>query len=435
MALNFNDELERLLNPSNDMGGGAGPRDAAAIAKLIMGGGSASLEGQQLFGQPVGNELAAANDMGPGVLMRPGAERTDIKLPGVPLAAAPTKAPLSRNLQSILDSADQIATSLGSKNVRGDLVTSTLLPNPYGPGSYDPQDKEQTAQVQAQGKKVAEMDRSQQMLSSLSANPVFAKLPQAGQSEIVKGLLERMGVTQSEEKKAFAKAKGAAEGEIAGGKGIKGKLDELLSVQDATKLGVPYGTTKREAASKGLTGMSPAQQNTITEMGRARVVVGHLIEVANKLKVKYSPQPGVANRMGAYITNNLAALAQNDEDLAEYSRLKNALLAVVSRTVGGERGQSTEKDVGRAEGATPDFQGAISKGKLPDTIKVVDRMGPALLELLDELEESAYKGIDRRAAQGGAPAGKVIMIDSKGRKGYVPESQVEEALKNGYKKG
>ena len=379
MALNFNDELERLLNPSNDMGGAAGPRDASAIAKLIMGGGSASLEGQQLFGQPVSNDLAAANDMGPQ-------------------AAVPTKAPLSRNLQSILDSADQIATSLGSKNVSGQLITSTLLPNPYGPGSYDPQDKAQVAQVQEQGKKVAETDRSQQMLSSLSANPVFSKLPPAGQSEIVQGLLERMGVTQSDEQKAFATARGTARGKAAVA-GSTSKLDELLSVQDATKLGVPYGTTKREAASKGLTGMTPAQQNTITEMGRARVVVGHLIEVANRLKTKYSPPPGVANRMGAYIKNNLAAIAQGDEDLAEYSRLKNALLAVVSRTVGGERGQSTEKDVGRAEGATPDFEGSILKGKLPDTVKVVDRMGPALLELLDELEDSAYRGIDRRVSQ------------------------------------
>jgi len=398
MALTFDDELERLLNPSNDMGGGAGPRDASAIAKLIMGGGSASLEGQQLFGQPVDNRLAAANDMGPGVLMRPGAERTDIQLPGAPQAEVPTKKPLSRSLQSVLDSADQIATSLGSKNVSGQLVTSTLLPNPYGPGSYDPQDKEQVAQVQAQGKKVAETDRSQQMLSSLSANPIFSKLPPAGQSEIVQGLLERMGVTKSDEQKAYAKAKGAAAGELAGG-GKTSELDKLLSVEEATKLGLPYGTTKRQAATGGHMGMTAAQTNTINEMGRARVVVGHLVEVANRLKTKYSPQPGVMNRLGAYAKNSLAAIAQDDEDLAEYSRLKNALLAVVSRTVGGERGQSTEKDVGRAEGATPDFEGSILKGKLPDTLKVVDRMGPALLELLDELEESAYKGIDRRASQ------------------------------------
>jgi len=398
MALTFDDELERLLNPNQDMGGGAGPRDASAIAKLIMGGGSASLEGQQLFGQPVDNRLAAANDMGPGVLMRPGAERTDIQLPGAPQAAVPTKKPLSRSLQSVLDSADQIATSLGSKNVRGDLVTSTLLPNPYGPGSYDPQAKEQVAQVQAQGKKVAETDRSQQMLSSLSANPIFSKLPPAGQSEIVQGLLERMGVTKSDEQKAYAKAKGAAAGELAGG-GKTSELDKLLSVEEATKLGLPYGTTKRQAATGGHMGMTAAQTNTINEMGRARVVVGHLVEVANRLKTKYSPQPGVMNRLGAYAKNSLAAIAQDDEDLAEYSRLKNALLAVVSRTVGGERGQSTEKDVGRAEGATPDFEGSILKGKLPDTLKVVDRMGPALLELLDELEESAYKGIDRRASQ------------------------------------
>jgi len=398
MALTFDDELERLLNPSNDMGGGAGPRDASAIAKLIMGGGSASLEGQQLFGQPVDNRLAAANDMGPGVLMRPGAERTDIQLPGAPQAEVPTKKPLSRSLQSVLDSADQIATSLGSTNVLGDLVTSTLLPNPYGPGSYDPQDKEQVAQVQAQGKKVAETDRSQQMLSSLSANPIFSKLPPAGQSEIVQGLLERMGVTKSDEQKAYAKAKGAAAGELAGG-GKTSELDKLLSVEEATKLGLPYGTTRRQAALSGHMGMTAAQTNTINEMGRARVVVGHLVEVANRLKTKYSPQPGVMNRLGAYAKNSLAAIAQDDEDLAEYSRLKNALLAVVSRTVGGERGQSTEKDVGRAEGATPDFEGSILKGKLPDTLKVVDRMGPALLELLDELEESAYKGIDRRASQ------------------------------------
>ena len=430
MALTFDDELERLLNPSNDMGGGAGPRDASAIAKLIMGGGSASLEGQQLFGQPV------ANDMEEKII-----------------GPVSTKQPLSKSLQSILESADQIATSLGSVHSKGarsggpseleeatykgvlankpyqdaaeasepnpfrrqvdkelapmreqyftdikKVLGQTLLPNPYGPGSYDPQDKEQVAQVQAQGKKVAETDRSQQMLSSLSANPIFSKLPPAGQSEIVQGLLERMGVTKSDEQKAYAKAKGAAAGELAGG-GKTSELDKLLSVEEATKLGLPYGTTKRQAATGGHMGMTAAQTNTINEMGRARVVVGHLVEVANRLKTKYSPQPGVMNRLGAYAKNSLAAIAQDDEDLAEYSRLKNALLAVVSRTVGGERGQSTEKDVGRAEGATPDFEGSILKGKLPDTLKVVDRMGPALLELLDELEESAYKGIDRRASQ------------------------------------
>jgi len=433
MALNFNDELERLLNPSNDMGGGAGPRDAAAIAKLIMGGGSASLEGQQLFGQPVSNDLAAANDMGPGVLMRPGAERTDIQLPGVQPAAVPTKAPLSRSLQSSLDSSDQSATSLGSKNVRGDLVTSTLLPNPYGPGSYDPQDKAQVAQVQAQGQKVAETDRSQQMLSSLSANPVFAKLPQAGQSEIVKGLLERMGVTQSDEQKAFATARGTAKGK-ASVTGSTSELDELLSVTDATKLGVQYGTTKRQAMSQGLTGLTPAQQNTINEMGRARGVVGKLQEIGNRLKEKFSPETGGMlgiNRLGASLKSRMAQLSQDDPDLVEYNRLSNALLAVISRTVGSERGQSTERDVTRAKGALPDFT------SFPDTKKTVEGLFENLNTIISEMEANGYKGIDRRAdpAKGSAPAGKVLMLDSQGRPGYVPASQVEEALRTGYKKG
>jgi len=473
MALTFDDELERLLNPNQDLGGGAGPRDASAIAKLIMGGGSASLEGQQLFGQPVNNELAAANDMGPGVLMRPGAERTDIQLPGAPQAVVPTKKPLSRSLQSVLDSADQIATSLGSKNVRGDLVTSTLLPNPYGPGSYDPQDKEQVAQVQAQGKKVAETDRSQQMLSSLSANPIFSKLPPAGQSEIVQGLLERMGVTKSEEQKAFAKAKGTAAG-TQEGQGVDKSVDSVAAKVANYALPLPSGFALRSPYWQNVlqraVELNPtfdatnykARQVMRTDFASGRnsrnivslnTAVDHLANLAKTGEALSNSSVKVWN----YIKNQ--GLEQTgDKRVVEF---KNAATAVESELASVFKGTgATDQEIKQwranlSSAQSPEqLKGAITQavklmqGRLdaidniwlqtmgsPRDIPVFSKKSRQIIDDLGLSTELSDTAEPATPAQGSAPAGKVLMINSKGQRGYVPANQVEEALKTGYTKG
>ena len=53
MALDFYSTLEQLINPTRDLGGGPGGSDSSrALAQLILGGGSAAVEGESLFGQP-----------------------------------------------------------------------------------------------------------------------------------------------------------------------------------------------------------------------------------------------------------------------------------------------------------------------------------------------------------------------------------------------
>jgi len=501
MALTFDDELERLLNPSNDMGGGAGPRDASAIAKLIMGGGSASLEGQQLFGQPVDNK-----------------------------PAAPAKKPLSRSLQAVLDSADQIATSLGSVHSKGSrsggpseleeatykgvlankpyqdvleasepdpfrrqinkelapqreqyfkdikqTLGQTLLPNPYGPGSYDPQDKEQVAQVQAQGKKVAETDRSQQLLNSLSANPAFTQLPKDGQSEIIKGLLTQMGVTQSEEQKAFAKAKGTAAG-TQEGQGMDKSVDSVAAKVANYALPLPSGFALRSPYWQNVlqraVELNPtfdatnykARQVMRTDFASGRnsrnivslnTAVDHLSNLAKAGETLSNSPVQVWN----YIKNK--GLEQTgDKRVVEF---KNAATAVESELASVFKGTgATDQEIKQwranlSSAQSPEqLQGAVAQavklmqGRLdaidniwlqtmgsPRDIPVFSKKSRQIIDdlgLSTELSDTA-ETVESTPGKGSAPAGKVLMINSKGQRGYVPAHQVEEALKTGYKKG
>ena len=220
--MDFYSTLEQLVNPTHDLGGGPGAGDAKAISQLILGGGSAAVEGangqmQPLFGQPSG--------VAPG--------------------AAP--APVSANLKSVLETADQVANSLGSPHGSGNPITSTLLPNPYGRGSYDPANAEQVAQVQGQGKQAQQVDMARQFISQLIGqeptmsighknSPEEMLAYQQGSanyrqrvgsaSPIVKGILENLGISgESDYQKAFNRKKG--EMDAKGDKGGKSYADLL----------------------------------------------------------------------------------------------------------------------------------------------------------------------------------------------------------------
>jgi hypothetical protein len=136
--MDFYSVLEQLTNPTHDMGGGPGAGNAQAMAQLILGGGKASVQGADGAMQPI---------MGPG--------------------AAPQAAPISENLKSVLDTADQVANSLGSPHGSANPITSTLLPNPYGRGSYDPSNADAVSQVQGQGKQAQQVDTARQFISQL----------------------------------------------------------------------------------------------------------------------------------------------------------------------------------------------------------------------------------------------------------------------------
>ena len=386
-GLSSSDPYAQDGSTHNLTGGAGGVGDAQAIAQLMLGGGSASVDGRQLFGSPIGPR----GDMGPGVLSPGALDTAGRATGGMQLRPAQTVTPeqqhnpLRPGLREILDSADEIARPL-----MGGKSDKTLVANPYGPGSYDPNDQAAVAQVKAQGAQASKVAETQRLIQSVSSNPLL----KGSQGEIVKQLLMSMGAIKSPEQEAFDKAKGTASGKIAGGGGTASKLDEVLSVEDSGKLGVPYGTTKRQAAEQGLYSMTAVQRNTITEIGKARSVAEKLGGLAERLAEKYGASEGMFNRLGQGLANKKAMLDQDDPDLLEYSRLKEAFLTNIARSVGSEKGNLAKEDVERARGFFANLDSWT-----PDTKKGIKRMTEGLSTFLEEAEHTATGGRLKPAAE------------------------------------
>jgi hypothetical protein len=231
MALDFYSTLDQLINPTHNMGGGAGPQDSQAIAQLILGGGSASVQGAD------GNMVPI---MGQGV-------------------DPSYKAAVSPQFRDVLAQAEQMAAG-----ARGDMAgkapiaapgqPNQLVANPYGPGSYDPTNPAAVAQVQAAGAEAKKAEQARALIQQLQGErPSIGTGFYAGDAErkndalklyqlenqqyqtrqqaaapVIARVLESLGIGENDYKKAFDAAKGKAEGERAGGKGTKGGIPSDL---------------------------------------------------------------------------------------------------------------------------------------------------------------------------------------------------------------
>lgn len=221
------DELKNLTNPTVDLGGGPREDDSRALAQLILGGGRASVGGRPVFGGGVpNNDTARELQLGPGKLF--GAQGDVINLPVQQGPATPAAvAPISRGFDKVLNTANAVADSLTPS--RASTVDEVLLPNPYGPGSYNPKDPEAVAKVKAQGERA---DRLREARDFLSGDFLTKLPPGAPVKDIVGALFESMGLVKTEAQKQREIAQAKAEGERAGGKGVKTALppDLLQSI-------------------------------------------------------------------------------------------------------------------------------------------------------------------------------------------------------------
>lgn len=271
--MEFYNTLDSLLNPSQDLGGGPNAADAGALAQLILGGGQASMGGEKLlgtkpaidpvdeavkqarmggFGRAPDEDLAQkiiSGEVQPGQVLDRPIRQTALAPASVDPAAAATSRVRNSNLADVLTTADQIAGSLGSPNAKsaGQTITSSLLPNPYGPGSYDPNDPAAVAQVKAAGEKQAKVSQGMDAIKMLRGEaPTVSINHQLSPGEIlafqqgnenyrnrldstkdaVKGILENLGLGENVYQKEFDKARGKAAG-TADSLGGQGGLDTI----------------------------------------------------------------------------------------------------------------------------------------------------------------------------------------------------------------
>uniref|UniRef100_A0A7V3JAQ2 Uncharacterized protein n=1 Tax=candidate division CPR3 bacterium TaxID=2268181 RepID=A0A7V3JAQ2_UNCC3 len=135
--------------------------------------------------------------------------------------------------------------------------------------------------------------------------------------------------------------------------------DEPLTYTEAEALGVPYGTTKKQA--RGLVPMSATARNTLLQIKQAQNIVKEIEDLTTKLDLPDSP----IERLTKGANLRLGALLHTNVDAATFEARKEALLATLSRAT-GEKGVLTDKDIERIRTTMPSLTDtkAVAKSKI-----------------------------------------------------------------------
>ena len=456
MALDFYSTIEQLLNPTQDLGGGPGSADnARAIAQLILGGGSAGLEGQALFGQP---PVASGAPLGPGSLgvSSPAINQEGIiQLPGSaesPQDARSGPVP-GQTLQNVLASAKSMAEGLSPGST---AERKTLVGNPFGPGSYDPNDPTERQSVLQQGQKVEATKRAQELLSS----PGLSRLPATAQESIVQSILRSIGIGGADEnlaafQKAFATAKGtqAAKGN---------KADETLSVERLSKLSkfnpesrlfepAPDGVTEREASEGGYRVYSDKQKELVAELNDTETAFRQLKGSWEGVK-----QQNLPTRLSTEIP--VVGTYLNPEG-ALYRKDMTNFTTIFDKFLGGVRGAASPQMQKIRSAVLPQLSfnpavGEVLMAQMEDLISTManarissvtgQKLPPEAEEVIKQKAQRVIDEFEKQqkqlsepvtpASEKQAAAGRVRVVAPDGRAGTISADSLDEALKAGYKR-
>lgn len=317
-AMDFYSTLEQLVNPTRDLSGGPGGSDSSrAIAQLILGGGSAAVEGQSLFGQPFETGPSA----GSGNLIDAYGNKIELNPSAAPKpAAAPMR---GGSFQAVLDNAKQMAEGLAPGST---AERKTLVANPYGPGSYDPNNPEERQAVLRAGEQAKKVAAARETLQGLA----MSDIPKAAQGPIIQKILESIGLSQSEYAQAFDQAKGKAEGERAGGGGATGALSELdlralaAGARPSPAL-VARGITTPQTANRILSG--------VAETKRGETALKNVDSYVNKKTGEWVNDPDISaeelqrdyKKLSKQQLVDKSSLDELSAQIAHYRRLANEL--------------------------------------------------------------------------------------------------------------
>ncbi len=218
---------------------------------------------------------------------------------------------------------------------------------------------------------------------------------------------EQLGIVNQKTQEYEISIAGARAGDVAGARRdvqLNTQGEDILTPAEAGTLGVPYGTKRKEGFGKSP--MTVQARNTIQSMGAAEAVLAQIEQAAlGELG------PDKKTRTGGAITANspteralqapgqfIGTLSQSNPAAVRLKNLGEGLLATFSRSVGGERGATTEQDVERARKLIPSIY---------DTTTIATQKLQDMRTLIAEIKSRAQTGAPvmpggAGAAQGGA---------------------------------
>jgi plastocyanin len=164
-------------------------------------------------------------------------------------------------------------------------------------------------------------------------------------------------------------------------------LDKLLSPTEAQLLGLPYGTTREEAAAQGVQALSPKARETIKAVGDAQVIFNQLKGAVDKLNLSNTPWLN----FGQGLKLTIGAGSKSDLNASDYQALANSMLSKISRAT-GEVGVLNEGDINRAKSAIPTFY---------DTKESAQRKLIQLNDLFTEFQKRAMSAYTTTSSNAG----------------------------------
>ena len=205
---------------------------------------------------------------------------------------------------------------------------------------------------------------------------------------------------------------------IARGRMMGGQAPEIpLTPTEAGRAGLPMGTTRGDITGQVLT--TPTQREKTTELDTGRYMLDSIRQMADELI--QADSPGAAVVQG--IRLNTGAFAKSNPVAATFADQRQALLGIISRQVGAERGVLTDRDIQRINDALPHFR---------DTRAIKNRKMAFLTGMFDVSRDARLKAINALVA---APAptstGSSTTPPPGGRPGHYRMSDGSEQIWDG----
>jgi len=207
-------------------------------------------------------------------------------------------------------------------------------------------------------------DEVQRLPPAAKTGAALATLTPGGTRAAIEAAEQRQTGVKAKDVTAVTGAKQATEPE------------DLLSPEEAARVGVPYGTTKREAFGRQpLTTQKETQQQAYDASLK---IVSQMDKLIGDIRLPKT----AGERISAAPRLRLEAFKQSNISLNLFDTLKEGVLANIVRAF-GERGTLTDQDIARARALFPVVVPGL--GGLPDTEAVAQAKLKQLRELIGEL--------------------------------------------------
>jgi hypothetical protein len=273
--------------------------------------------------------------------------------------------------------------------------------------------------------------------------------------QLVKGILENLGVTPSPYKAAYQEAAGREAGKrsVTGG-GASPALIKSVGTDDFYK-NVDKEADKLDFDDRmklELMHDRRVKAKTVGDAdGRLMPALRGAVDSLDRVVKAYEATPAAQTGKVSETLRTALALTQSGASAQELSQIVRKLTPEERKYIAEYNTfqlnlRSVSQD---SRFSNFDSQRVLQAVGNPIVGKdlYMDQAKSALNELtnryenvLDGLEArgkdvSKYPRFRAKAQPAGAPTGKVRVVNPNGKAGYIPESQLEEALKAGYKKG